>query len=187
MTCVVGWVGKETITIGADSRSTNERHSIRARADEKVFSNGDMIFGFAGSFRVGQLLRHALKIPKVSTKTEPDAWMATVFIDKLREVLLDGGSMQDDNGRHEFGAQVLVGFRGRLYTIEQDFQVGRSTLNFEAVGSGADTALGAMWALRNSNMDPEDLLSDALEAAEQFDGTVGRPFRFLSKKFSRAS
>jgi ATP-dependent protease HslVU (ClpYQ) peptidase subunit len=62
MTCVIGYVDKKTkdIFIGADS-SAALGDEIFKRSDEKVFVSGPMIFGFAGSFRMGQILRYSFE------------------------------------------------------------------------------------------------------------------------------
>ena len=57
-----------------------------------------------------------------------------------------------------------------------DFQVGELHDPFAAVGCGMDLAHGALYALRDSDLDPESKVRLALEAAERFSAGVRRPF-----------
>jgi ATP-dependent protease HslVU (ClpYQ) peptidase subunit len=62
MTCIVGMVENGKVYIGGDSAGVSG-FDYHIREDQKVFQNGDMIFGFTSSFRMGQLLQYSLKIP----------------------------------------------------------------------------------------------------------------------------
>ena len=62
MTCIVAWLEDEKICIGGDSAGVAV-YNMQIRADEKVFKNGEMVFGFTSSFRMGQLLRFSLILP----------------------------------------------------------------------------------------------------------------------------
>ena len=56
MTCIVGYLDKETVYLGGDSAGTDGNYSQHIRKDKKVFQNGPFIFGFTSSFRMGQIL-----------------------------------------------------------------------------------------------------------------------------------
>lgn len=63
MTCIVGIADGKKVWIGGDSQGT-AGHALTIRADTKVFVKDPMVFGFCGSYRMGQLLRHSLSLPK---------------------------------------------------------------------------------------------------------------------------
>ncbi|OFW63650.1 MAG: hypothetical protein A2Y74_04410, partial [Actinobacteria bacterium RBG_13_63_9] len=117
MTCVVGLVDKGSVCIGADSAGV-QGWALTVRADEKVFRRGPFLMGFTTSFRMGQLLRYRLDVPDQAGPDVPE-FMATVFIDAVRECLKAGGwaTVKDGN---ETGGGFLVGYRGRLFTIGND-------------------------------------------------------------------
>jgi len=182
MTCIIGLEHEGTIYVGGDSAGVEESSlGICTRADEKVFltDSEEMIVGFSGSFRIGQLLRYALTIPAQKVNQEDMAYLVTDFIDAVRTMQKDKGSMKKENELEEHSSAFLIGFNKKLYVVEQDFQVGRPLDNFAAVGCGADIALGAMYATKNLNMDPEERIKLALEASVEFNAGVRGPFVVL--------
>ena len=52
MTCIVGLVENGKVYIGGDSAGVAGL-DVRMRSDEKVFTKGNMIFGYTSSFRMG--------------------------------------------------------------------------------------------------------------------------------------
>jgi hypothetical protein len=141
LTCIAGLVGKDgCVYIGGDSAGV-AGWSITPRSDLKVFRRGEWVFGFTSSFRMGQLIRYALTLPKVPDR-DLDRFMCTTFVDALRQTMKNGGLAKIEHGV-ETGGTFLVGIRGRLFQVGDDFQVGESRLGFEAVGCGQDEARGA--------------------------------------------
>lgn len=174
MTCIVGVVHKDAIYMGGDSAAVGGLR-IETRADAKVFVNGPMIFGFTSSFRMGQLLQYALKVPAHPADKADMAYLVTDFMDAVREVYRSNGFM-GKVGEREDGGTFLLGYRGALYAVQDDFQVGRVLHPFAAVGCGADIALGAMHATRHTRLTPEQRVLRALEAAAEFSAGVRAPF-----------
>jgi ATP-dependent protease HslVU (ClpYQ) peptidase subunit len=179
MTCIVGWTdGKGNICIGGDSAGVAGLN-MAIRADEKVFRNGEMLFGFTSSFRMGQLLRFSLEIPSRTEKQDSYDYMCTDFIDAVRKCLKDGGYAKVDNGVDEGGC-FIVGYRGQLYVIESDFQVGKPVEPFDAVGCGESFAKGVSWALKSSEIPIKAKVEKSLEAAHRFSAGVRPPYVILT-------
>lgn len=176
MTAIVGLVDNGTVYIGGDSAGASG-WSLTVRADAKVFFNAGYLFGFTTSYRMGQLIRYALQPPEPARDLE--RFMATTFIDAIRACLKEGGWAKKDNDREE-GGTFLVGVRGRLFTVYDDYQVAEAADGYAAVGSGDDIALGALFATAKGRMRPERRIETALQAAERFSAGVRGPFICLS-------
>jgi ATP-dependent protease HslVU (ClpYQ) peptidase subunit len=174
MTCIVGVAHEGRVYIGGDSAGVGG-YSLTVRADRKVFRNGDFVMGFTSSFRMGQLLHHAFNPPKRHPDTDIDKFMVTDFINAVRDCLKSGGYAEKHNDA-ERGGVFLVGYKGRLFRIDNDYQVGEAADGFDAVGCGEEIAQGAMYA--NKAGKPEQRLRMALEAAERFSAGVRGPFHF---------
>jgi len=172
MTCIVGLVHDGDVYIGADSAGV-AGYSLTVRADEKVFINNGFVMGFTSSFRMGQLLRYSLKPPKYHPDIDLTEYMVTEFINAVRECLKTGGYAKKDK-EIETAGTFLVGFQGKLFKIDSDYQVGVPILTFDACGCGEDIALGSMYS--NTSLPPVERIIQALEAAEQFSAGVRRPF-----------
>jgi hypothetical protein len=158
--------------MGGDSAGVGG-YDLHIRADEKVFTNGDFIMGFTSSFRMGQLLRYKFKPPYHMPGIPIDEYMVTTFVDEVRKCLKEGGFARSDNGE-ESGGKFLVGYRGELFYIDSDYQVGRLADGFAAAGCGDQIAHGALYA--TNGKPPEERINTALEAAERFSAGVRGPF-----------
>jgi ATP-dependent protease HslVU (ClpYQ) peptidase subunit len=178
MTCIVGYTNGKNVWMGGDSAGTAGNMNQRIRADKKVFIRGEFLIGFCGSFRMGDLLKHTLEIPATSGVTDPDAFMVNDFVDSLRNCLEAENKKAGLTGNDKLYPSILVGFRGRLYNIEGDYQCGRPEDGYDSVGSGSNVAMGAMHASR-SEKTPSKRITAALEAAARNDAAVRPPFHIL--------
>ncbi|MFD4258203.1 hypothetical protein ACFWR9_11370 [Streptomyces sp. NPDC058534] len=177
MTAIVGLVHEGTVFIGGDSAGVSG-YSLTVRADQKVFTTGPYVMGFTTSFRMGQLLRYAFA-PPAPDGEQLEKFMATTFIDAVRETLKAGGWLRKDSEQEE-GGTFLVGVAGRLFIVRDDFQVGEAADGYAAVGCGEEIAVGALYATAKLDMDPAVRVVCALSAAERFSAGVRRPFTLVS-------
>jgi len=179
MTCIIGYVENKKIYIGGDSAGV-AGDSLQIRADEKVFKKEEFIFGFTSSFRMGQLIRYKLEIPKRKEKQNIDDYLYVDFLDAVIKCFKDNyyGKEKDTE---RFGGTFLFGYRGNLYQVEGDFQIGKSTYNFDAVGCGFELALGCLYGIcNNKKLNPKEKIIKALEAAQEFSAGVRGPFHIIS-------
>lgn len=158
--------------MGADSAGVGG-YSLTVRADTKVFRNGPMLFGFTTSFRMGQLLRYALTVPDHDPRVDVEKYMATTFVDAVRECLKSHG-FASKSCEVESGGTFLVGYKGRLFCIYDDYQVAEAADRYDAVGCGHDIAKGALFA--TPELSGEERAKTALSAAERYSSGVRSPF-----------
>lgn len=177
MTAIVGVAHEGRVVIGADSAGVSGWDLV-TRRDPKVFSNGPFIMGFTSSFRMGQLLQYALIPPLHPDDMDPFAYMATLFVDAVRGCLKAGGYAKLENGV-ETGGHFLVGYRGRLFEIDSDFQVGEQMDGYAAIGSGISVAHGALFA--TADLPPAVRVQRALAAAERHNIGVRGPFVLVAE------
>jgi ATP-dependent protease HslVU (ClpYQ) peptidase subunit len=176
MTAIVGLAQAGSVYIGGDSAGVSGL-SLAVRADTKVFRKGRYLFGFTTSFRMGQLIRYSLALPK--PKGDLDNFMSTKFIDAVRDCLKAGGWARKENDREE-GGTFLVGVDGQLFAVYEDYQVGKAADGFAAVGCGDQIALGALYATAGTDIKPGRRIKVALRAAERFSAGVRGPFVCMS-------
>lgn len=184
MTCIVGYIDKQErkVYMGGDSAGVTGGYSLMVRADEKVFKNGDYLMGFTSSFRMGQLLRYAFVPPVPEEGEDINKFMVTKFIDAVRKCLKDGGYAQKDK-EEESGGTFLVGYKGHLFEIDDDYQVGIPVDGFASVGCGEQIAKGALFSMNqywDKSVPTEEKVRCALEAAERFSAGVRNPFVILN-------
>jgi hypothetical protein len=174
VTCIVGVQTPDGVLIGGDSAGLSGWVRTH-RADPKVFEHDDgYVIGFTTSYRMGQLIRYAdLPKPLDREGDDLDRFMATDFVNAVRQALKDGGWAEKDKDRED-GGTFLAAVNGLLYKIADDYQVGRSLDGYDAAGSGWELALGALHA--TAGMKPITRVNRALAAAAHHSGSVHPPF-----------
>lgn len=177
MTCIVGIVDKGKVYIGADSLGSNG-FDKEVRKESKVFSNGEFLLGFCGSFRMMNILKWKFNPPTIKDGDDIHKFMCVDFIDELRFCFIDAGlSEKDDIWNLSSNSEILVGIRGRLFKVQYDLQV--AEYDYTACGSGEYHALGSLYTSKRK--DPKKTILKALEAAESFVVSVQRPFVIMKK------
>lgn len=178
MTAIVGLIHNGDVYMGADSAGSNDSY-ISSRRHPKIFRNGDYIIGYTSSFRMGQLLQHSFKAPEPPRMDDTlVGFMATVFVDAIRDCFKEGGWSEIEKGR-ELGGTFMVGVSGHLFKIEGNFQVDEEDSEYSACGSGAYYALGSLHSTSRRGIGPTSRLELALDAAEHFCPQVRSPFHYL--------
>lgn len=174
MTVIVGVEKDGEVWIGGDSAGVSN-WTVMPRADSKVFRVGEFLYGIAGSFRGGNVLRYGFTPPARLEGEDTLVYLNTRFVDGLRAALAAAGAKGTENGVDMTDSlSFLLGYRGRLYEIGADFQVGFNGGGYAATGSGWAVALGALHA--TSGLAPEDRVLAALRAAEAHNIGVRGPF-----------
>lgn len=176
MTCVVALRHDGRIYMGADSAGVGGWYSRQNRMDPKIYRVGEMLIGFTTSFRMGQLLGYSLSVPHHHPDVAIEKYMATTFINAVRECLKGGGWAEKDK-EQEKGGNFLVAYKGRIFEIQRDYQVAESADAFNAVGCGQDLALGSLHTSQGWTLKPRDRVEIALEAAAAFSAGVHPPFK----------
>jgi hypothetical protein len=177
MTCIVGLVHGGKVYIGGDSAGSNASWGLTVRNDKKVFVNSGFAMGFTSSFRMGQLLAYTFIPPVPELDTDLMKFMVNTFIVAVRNCFKDGGYASKTNDVEAAG-NFLVGYRGRLFEIGNDYQVGEASSGLDTVGCGAELALGSLYA--TAAMKPRSRILTALKIAEQCSAGVRAPFHIVT-------
>lgn len=148
MTTIVAVQRKGDVEFAADSQMTygNLKSPDSFR---KVFANGPVVFGFAGSVRAANVLRF-MDVPALPKKrlnrNDLERWVVTDLVPAMQDALETGNAMEIHNNEVDSYSRVLVSVQGSVYEIGSNFSVTRESSGVYSVGSGSDFALGAMAA-----------------------------------------
>lgn len=176
MTCIVGMVDDDkTIWIGGDAAAVGG-YSVAAYANTKVWRAGEFLFGFTGSFRLGQVLQYGFLPPARRFDQDTYAYMVTDFVAAVRETCKEHGCLiTSAEGLDGFdGSAVMVGYDKHLFVIYDDLQVQESSRGYDALGTGEEYALGSVFS--SEHLDTQERITLALEAAANFSKGVQPPF-----------
>lgn len=178
MTAICGFCTNKKVYIGGDSAGSYDG-DVHIREDQKVFINDEYLFGFTGSFRMGQVLRYCFVAPERSEGISDFKFLVSEFIPAIQQTLSESGVELQENGIKS-GGTFLLGYRGSLYIIYDDYQVAKSIDNYAACGYGEAYAIGAMYAINDYDILPKQRIKIALEAATKYTGCVRPPYTILS-------
>lgn len=187
MTCIIGIVLADgTVVIGADSAcSDGSRVSrigggkiVRLRTPDAK-GGPDMLIGCSGSVPMLHTLRHRVVLPHQG-EMDDDRYMQTVFVDEVRKRFKEAGILKKENEVETASGYALIGYRGRMWLLESDYQVRHVAHSTWAIGSGGDEARGALWVLeRFRNLDTGYMALEALRASAELTPFVREPFEIL--------
>lgn len=181
MTCIVGLIAKNgALFIGGDSAAMDtESFDLFDAKEPKVYLlSKDILIGSAGGFRFDQCIRYQMKVPAI--RGDLMTYLTGPFISAMRKTLKKHGalSIHDETQIESFEGALIIGIRGRLFSLEADFSVIEERQPFCAVGVGAPYARAALTALQKTktNLGPEEQVLTALLAAESGNASVKSPF-----------
>lgn len=189
MTCIVGIKDGNNVYIGGDSVGSNGHTSALVTAS-KVFpvyteDQVKMIIGYTTSFRMGQILECHLRPPRLG-KEDIRKYLITKFIPHIIKVMEDNKFIKNKDSNAEIGT-FMIGIRDRLFIVQDDLSVLEHYTAYEAIGSGAETAKGALYALKSlddsyttSSGSPNNMIKLAIAAAENHIATVSGPVKIYT-------
>jgi ATP-dependent protease HslVU (ClpYQ) peptidase subunit len=192
MTVIIGCREGNNVWVGADSCGSRGDGIRDVSLTPKVFTRPvppddkdgqetrltfQMVFGITDSWRMGQLMQHRLEIPPHYPELDAIEYLFLQFVPAVRECLNDGG-WATKKDEHETGGLFMLGYRGKLVTIEPDYHVQERAAPYCAIGSGYEVALGALATLEEiaPGISPEQKIEIALRAAAEHSVYVMRPF-----------
>jgi len=170
MTCIAGIAHNGTVYIGGE-RSAADDVSITTLAVPKVCIKGDWIYGYAGSYGIGQLM-DLVTLPPAGKN--PYITLRTVVVERLKETI----SLYSREAEKDNDTCWLVGSGGRLFEFHHsDFSVIEVTTT--AIGSGANLALGSLYTTQDwKNQDKR--IHTAISAAITYSPTCQGPIDTFS-------
>lgn len=159
MTVVAALVTPQGAWMGADSLASND-NVCATTATPKIARFGDLLIGYAGSFRAGQQF---FKVAQKIAQPTLEGLLGAVKADD-----------QDWN--------LLVIEHGRIYEVMSDLAVIEARkedgVSYSAIGDGQAVALGALYIEAEPSSDESSLMR-CLEASAEHTTTVRKPFLIL--------
>lgn len=180
MTCIVALEHKGTAYLGSDSFMGNA-DSRDQTSRPKFFTKGDQfVVGFAGSFRGAQVVEHDIKFRQCRSTEDAEAYLVVEVAKKLQHVFSQvGANVKNEETQDSTDASFLICLHGKVFTLQQDYSVIRSSHGFASIGIGRDFALGALSAMVRMRLSPEEKIRRALEIATDLSPQVCGPFHII--------
>lgn len=180
MTCIVAVKGGSgSVWLGADTVGAND-WQVTPRADSKIVTitgdDAEIVCGYTTSFRMGQILRHHVKLPPKWNK-ELDDWLVVDVIEAIREAFANHGWDRKEDKGEQWGGSFIMVSAGRIFTVQDDFQLAESRRSYDALGCGQYNAMGALYATEGQSAKAR--VETALNAAAELNPFVRGPFEIV--------
>ncbi|NBU69892.1 MAG: hypothetical protein EBS53_00290 [Bacteroidetes bacterium] len=182
MTCIVAIEHEGVVHLGSDSflgGAFTRDHLARP----KFFTKGPRFsIAFAGGLRGAQIVEHDLVFRKKKRTEDEESYLVLEVAKKLHTGFKRVGANIVDEGKVEsHDSNFLVCINGKVFVIQDDYSVIRSSHGFAAIGAGQDFALGALSCLFSHvpDMPPKEKVRTALEVAAEFSPQVCGPFHII--------
>lgn len=178
MTIIVGIVDNNKVYMGCDSAISGE-NSINFLSESKIISKGvnetsdNLLIGVAGTLRGLQLLKYQWNPPTHNGDTPDEKYIYVNVLNSIKDLFtehnhgayVDEQSMCEDN--------YMIGYKGRLYMIDFNYQVIQVDTPYCCIGSGDKYAYGALEIIRYADIDAKKRITGAIEVVSKFCPTVG--------------
>jgi ATP-dependent protease HslVU (ClpYQ) peptidase subunit len=180
MTCIIGIAQDEKIYMGSDGAATTLDGVKSSVVIPKIFEKDEYLLGYAGSFRMGKFLQYNVDLPK------PPSWArGSKKLDEfLNGIVVPAIKKQVKEAELEIGEKedfsYLIGLRGHIFELDENWAVHESTQSYISIGSGMDIALGSLYSTSGWKS-PIKRITVALEASAFYNTFVSQPFTILEK------
>jgi ATP-dependent protease HslVU (ClpYQ) peptidase subunit len=180
MTCISAVVKDGKVYMGGDSGGVDtDGGTIALFNDKKVFIRKGYLIGYAGSYTFGKFLQHVFDLPDlppgITSQESIEKFVNGVLMPSLRKQ-----SKSMDLTTEELDFECLIGVKGHLFLVSNDWVALEPTSDFMSVGSGQYVAIGSLHTTQTWK-DPVKRINASLTAAEQYCTSVLGPFTILSK------
>lgn len=175
MTCIAGIAQNGKVWMGGDSGTCGEVSQVDAIP--KVVKRNGVLIGTCGDARLADLMRFCLKVPRLKKDEDVDSFMASRFTAAIRKCFSDHAYPHKEYDS-AYDGMMLVGIKGRLYEVDGNYALSRVADGYNAIGSGAQVALGALEVTQGEKA--EKRLEAALRASAKYCDGVLAPFTIES-------
>lgn len=166
MTCIAALkVDNKVHMAGERGASTDD--TILHLSRPKVQRIGPYLIGYAGSMD-GQRLAYNFDPPKPHPDEDIDVFMHTSFLKALKDFYDEW--WVDTSKDAELS--LLIAIENRLYEHNSsDMSLNEFSNPYIAIGSGGAYAMGYLYSVAGSKMDPDRIVENAVKAAIKFSPT----------------
>lgn len=171
----MGLIRGQEVYLGADKRVVSGWEK-RDSALAKVQKCGPVLVGWAGAIRPLQVLNTFLVLPPKALGHDALDFLLRHFVPVVQELFQSHGCLHVENGvtRVMEDSDCLLAVGNRLFRMDSAFQIVEHIEFYDAIGSGAPYALGALEALRSHpELPPEAVVRTAIKVASLFCASCG--------------
>lgn len=149
MTCIILIIDSKRMYLGADMQGTDS--TFHADYQDKIFHRGELLIGVSGSYAIGNSLRYRVKIPKLDkdfqTPNQIRDYVHRRLWRQIKETLTEDDLIASEDGELKIGGCILIGIRGMIFVIQEDFAILEPRTPYYSIGSGNPYGFATMMCL----------------------------------------
>lgn len=168
MTTILGVQHDQGFVIAAESQVTEADRPFYHSDVKKIVEIGDYVIAGAGMSRFCDIIQYGWE-PPAYDGSDPYRFMVSQFIPSMRLKHKETGYRLKPDESFKF----IVGLRGKLYYIADDYSVLRTQHGLYGIGSGSELAMGAYEAGAS--------IEEAIKIAIKFDVNSGGDIQVITK------
>lgn len=185
MTVIVGITDGDKVYMGSDSliSGENEVQSLRTPKIIKkqcyqdcgmIDETNTIFIGVSGTLRGLQLLQYQWEPPIQSQDQQDDEYIHVNVLNSIHTLFIEYGSGLIFDNQDQHPDNFLIGYKGRLYNLDSNYQIYETNKPYAAIGSGDAYALGSLKTNDHQiYSNSEACIYYAIEAAIEFCPTCG--------------
>lgn len=177
MTCILIGKDKENncLVIGGDRQAT--WGDIYFQAPTKIYKKGELILGYAGSYKYGTILSSLI----MEFEPENDTIDFLMLQKSIAELAKDY-KVKDDEDLE--GIEILMGYKNHIYLLTDNLHFIEISEDYFSIGSGSGFAMGCLWAIKKipNSLSTQEIFELCLACASSHSVSVGKPFDIVSSE-----
>jgi ATP-dependent protease HslVU (ClpYQ) peptidase subunit len=176
MSVAVGIIERGQVWMGADTAITAGNIQLQA-SGVKMFRVKDLVIAGVGYLRPIQSIHYGLGVPRHPKGISNEEYVIGHLIPKLADCIEASDGVAEPMDSHAMSCSLLIGYRGNLFHIAEDFACTQPSNPYYAIGSGGSYAMAALALLEGAP--PRERMELAMEVTSMFDPWVTAPFDIL--------
>ena len=180
MTCIVGYVQDGVVFLGGDSLGSDD-YLKSTFTQKKVFKSkydSNLIIGLSGNY-ILQFLQYEDIFMDIALYEDINEYLITRFVPNLRELVMRYSAF-DGEDNNKMSGELMFGYQDKLFKVQEDYSIIERKDNFDAMGTGEATSLGALNILRDNYLPPIEKIRIVLKTSSKFNTGVAPPFYIIN-------
>lgn len=167
MTCIAAIKHPDgAIHLAADREQTQGWIKVNL-GEPKIFKREKFVYGVCGYSRIADIMRRVFNEPPRLADQDTLRYISGVWVNAWRQCLQECGVKHITENEDRQNSSILMVYEGRMFAVSSNFSV-TECLDYLAMGSGGDVAMGALYAAKDVVM----AVSAAIEHAVGCGGSV---------------
>lgn len=170
MTCIVGVKHDGNVYIGSDSRASNSFVHSNILGMSKIGiiegSNQKIIYGISGKQRLTNVVKNKVTLPEKTSSMNDDNYIFEIVESIRKQAEKYNATITKDN-KVDSESNWLLGYKGRLFIVQDDFSYFEWTEEYVTTGSGTYHADGYLYSKQHED-NPKLRIETAIKAAAYY-------------------